>query len=119
MEVRKIASWILCLVLAVSLTACGSGPSQTTMQDIVAAESSTNESSTDTQEADAGTSNGDTEITIALMMKSLASEWNQNIEESLEKLGEERGFRVLTFDADGDSATQLLRFTGTYTVNII
>lgn len=47
------------------------------------------------------------EIVIALMMKSMGSEWNQNIESSLKKLGEEKDFKVLTFDADGDAATQL------------
>lgn len=100
---RKIACWILCLVLSLSLTACGN---ESTPQDAAASESPANEPSTDTQDV-AATSNSDNEITIALMMKSLASEWNQNIEASLKKLGEERGFNVLTFDADGDSARQL------------
>lgn len=45
--------------------------------------------------------------TIALMMKSLASEWNQNIEAALIQQGEEKGFEVLTFDADGDAVTML------------
>lgn len=95
MKVRKLVSAILCLALAVSLAACSQGASTAdTKKEQAASKTSKVEEKND-------------EIVIALMMKSLASEWNQNIEASLEKLGEEKGFKVLTFDADGDSAKQL------------
>lgn len=97
MKTRKLVSTILCLVLMVSMSACSGGTSASSKETA--------------DEGDASTSSPETtkdeEIVIALMMKSLASEWNQNIESSLKKQGEEKGFKVLTFDADGDSATQL------------
>ncbi|MFV0528963.1 MAG: substrate-binding domain-containing protein [Lachnospiraceae bacterium] len=98
MKARKLVSAILCLALMISMVACSGGTS--------AGDSSDN-AGTDTASSDEATQTEDEEIVIALMMKSLASEWNQNIESSLETLGEEKGFKVLTFDADGDSATQL------------
>lgn len=60
----------------------------------------------------------DNEIVIALVMKSLASEWNQNIQAALEKLGEEKGFSVMTLDADGDSQKQLDQMNNAILANV-
>ena len=99
---KKLPIIMTSVLLGVSLAGCGSS-------DSGSASSSTASSGQSSETASSGSTSGETkeDITIALMMKSLASEWNQNIESSLEKLGEEKGFKVLTFDADGDSATQL------------
>lgn len=104
MKSGKILSMILCIILCLSLVSCGNkdSDSDSGSKDAVVTSGSEEQAaskSTDVKE--------DKDITIALMMKSLASEWNQNIETALEDLGEEFGFKVLTFDADGDSATQL------------
>lgn len=113
MKARKLVSGLLCLALGFSLTACGNEGTKTTSGSAAGTSKSTSSaassSAASSTSSAAGTSKAgeDKEIVIALMMKSLASEWNQNIEASLEKLGEEHGFKVLTFDADGDSATQL------------
>ena len=110
MKMKKLVSVFMCLALGAGLAACGGGDDSA---DSSAASGSTSGSSVETSSsgsedassASSGTADGD--ITIALMMKSMASEWNQNIEEALLQLGEERGFNVLTFDCDGDSATML------------
>lgn len=109
MKVKKLASVLMCLVLGAGLAACGgeSTDSSTSSGSGDTTEASTSSASGNGETADNTSSSGDKEITIALMMKSMASEWNQNIEEALLQLGEEKGFNVLTFDCDGDSATML------------
>lgn len=65
-----------------------------------------------------GVSAEESDVVIALVMKSLASEWNQNIQASLERLGEEKGFSVMTLDADGDSQKQLDQMNNAILANV-
>lgn len=102
---RKLMALLLGMAMTMGLAACGSSSSQATDAP---ASSNAEESQTEAEASSAvADTNGDGDIVIALMMKSMASEWNQSIEENLLKLGEEKGYTLLTFDADGDSAKQL------------
>lgn len=99
MRKMKISAVLLCAVLCFSLAACGgsSGEDETVKGKEPVKEETKGKEGTEKKK----------DVTIALMMKSLSSEWNQNIEESLIELGDEFGYKVLTFDADADAATQL------------
>lgn len=102
---KRLMAILLGMTMVMGLAACGSSASQETDTP---ASSETEESAAQEEVSSVvADTNGDGEIVIALMMKSMASEWNQSIEEGLLELGEERGYTLLTFDADGDSATQL------------
>lgn len=104
---KKLLAGFLCLTLVVCLAACGGAD----VPPGAGAESSTASDSGTTADGGASSAAGTQEktdgVVIALMMKSLASEWNQNIEASLIELGKQEGFSVLTFDCNGDSATML------------
>lgn len=100
MRRNRIMAVLLGLTLCFGLTACGEGE---TSKEKESGKEETAQKQEKTEKPDEN--KGD--VTIALMMKSLSSEWNQNIEESLIELGDEFGYKVLTFDADADAATQL------------
>ena len=116
---RKLMAVLLGMTMIAGLAACGSssqtaetpassgaGGSAAGSDTPVSSEAEKSAAETETSGA-VGDTNGDGDIVIALMMKSMASEWNQSIEEDLKKLGEEKGYTLLTFAADGDSAKQL------------
>ena len=127
MHPKKVITMITCFAMVSTLAACGGGASSSSLSTDDGAPSAASSSASEASEASKASAssfsvsassvtsastlvsdtNGDDDIVIALLMKSMASEWNQNIEDSLKKLGEEKGFEVLTFDADGDSATQM------------
>lgn len=102
---RKLMAVLLGMAVTMSLVACGSS-SKTEETPASSKPEASTEAPAEASEPVAD-NNGDGEVVIALMMKSMASEWNQSIEENLLKLGEEKGYTLLTFDADGDSAKQL------------
>lgn len=115
---RKLMAALLGMAMAMGLAACGSSSqasdapvsskAESEVKSDAPASSKTEESAAPAEASGAvSDTNGDGETVIALMMKSMASEWNQSIEESLLELGKEKGYTLLTFDADGDSATQL------------
>ena len=97
---KKLLALLLCILLVCSMVAC-SEDTPSTEPDTQTDDTSETEDTGKTEDT------GDDGIVIALMMKSLTSEWNQNIEESLEQLGQEKGFEVLTFDCGGDPTVML------------
>ena len=87
MKRKKLSAVLMCLVLGAGLAACGgeSTDSSTSSGSGDTAEASTSVSDSSAS-SDASSGGEDKDITIALMMKSMASEWNQNIEEALLQL---------------------------------
>ena len=76
---KKLLALLLCILLVCSMVAC-SEDTPSTEPDTQTDDTSETEDTGKTEDT------GDDGIVIALMMKSLTSEWNQNIEESLEQL---------------------------------
>ncbi len=106
-SMKKLLAIVLCLTLALCAVACSTDKGDAAQHPSDPGNATQDSTTDQAQQETSDTGSTDDEIVIALMMKSLASEWNQNIEASLIELGEEYHFRVLTFDCGGDAATML------------